>query len=40
MQERATLLGGQFEIISAPGAGTLLVAKFPISSSARMGRGT
>lgn len=40
MHERATLLGGQFEIISAPGAGTLLVAKFPISSSARTGRGT
>ena len=40
MQERATLLGGHFEIISAPGAGTLLVAKFPISSPARMGRGT
>jgi PAS domain S-box-containing protein len=40
MQERATLLGGQFEIISAPGAGTLLVAKFPTSSSGRMGRGT
>ena len=38
MHERATLLGGQFEIISAPGAGTLLVAKFPISSPARMGR--
>jgi len=40
MQERATLLGGHFEIISAPGAGTLLVAKFPISSSSRVGRGT
>ncbi|MDM7999488.1 MAG: PAS domain S-box protein [Dehalococcoidia bacterium] len=40
MHERATLLGGQFEIISAPGAGTLLVAKFPISGSVRMGRGT
>ena len=40
MQERATLLGGQFEIISAPGAGTLLVAKFPISSPARTGRGS
>jgi PAS domain S-box-containing protein len=40
MHERATLLGGQFEIISAPGAGTLLVAKFPISSPVRMGRGS
>lgn len=38
MHERATLLGGQFEIISAPGAGTLLVAKFPISFSAKTGR--
>ncbi len=38
MQERATLLGGQFEIISAPGAGTLLVAKFPAGSAARLGR--
>lgn len=39
MQERATLLGGQFEIISAPGAGTLLVAKFPVGSTAKSGRG-
>ncbi len=39
MQERATLLGGQFEIISAPGAGTLLVAKFPIGNAARLGKG-
>ena len=39
MQERATLLGGHFEIISAPGAGTLLVAKFPVGNAARLGRG-
>ncbi len=39
MQERATLLGGQFEIISAPGAGTLLVAKFPVGNTAKSGRG-
>ncbi len=39
MQERATLLGGRFEVISAPGAGTLLVAKFPVGSAARLGRG-
>lgn len=39
MQERATLLGGQFEIISAPGAGTLLVAKFPVGNTAGLGKG-
>lgn len=38
MQERATLLGGHFEIISALGAGTLLVAKFPANNSGRGGK--
>ena len=32
MEERANLAGGQLDIISAPGAGTTVVARVPISS--------
>jgi PAS domain S-box-containing protein len=34
MQERAVLLGGQLAIQSAPGAGTCLIAEFPLSDPA------
>jgi signal transduction histidine kinase len=30
MQERAVLLGGEFKIKSTPGAGTRLIASFPV----------
>ena len=31
MRERAQLLGGRFEVVASPGAGTTLVAEFPLS---------
>ena len=33
MEERISLLGGEFEVCSRPGAGTLLVAKVPLIES-------
>jgi signal transduction histidine kinase len=33
MRERAFAVGGQFEIKSAPGEGTEIIARFPISSA-------
>jgi signal transduction histidine kinase len=31
MRERVLLLGGRFEVTSAPGAGTTLVAELPVA---------
>jgi signal transduction histidine kinase len=33
MQERIALLGGEFEVRSRPGSGTLVVAKVPLTDS-------
>jgi signal transduction histidine kinase len=42
MEERATLLGGHCEIVSSPGRGTTVVAKFPITgaSDPSVGKGS
>ena len=38
MRERASLLGGQFSVKSAPGSGTTVLARFPIPSTETRGR--
>jgi len=38
MQERASLLGGQFSVKSAPGSGTTVLARFPIPTTETTGR--
>jgi signal transduction histidine kinase len=35
MEERMALAGGSFELRSAPGQGTLLLASFPLSAAGK-----